>query len=592
MTLRSTHGRLGLLAVLAALIGLAAGGVAWVLIRLIRGLINLALLHRLDWAEPSLDELEPSPWLPLVAVAGALVVSLIARWAPAIKGHGIPEAMEAVLTRQSRVNLRTAIAKPISIVVSIGTGGPFGAEGPIIVTGGALGSFLGQVIPVTPSERKILLGCGAAGGTAAVFGAPLAAVVLAIELLLFEFSTRAIVPLVVAASVAGGVHVALFGPEPLFRVEGHDFSGLSQLWLFAALGVGCGLLAALLCRGLFLVESLYRRLPIGDFWHPLLGALGFALVGLVVPRALGTGFSTIQDTLWDRLTVGTLALVLVGKLFAWWVALGSGTSGSTLAPVILIGGAFGALFGGVADELLPGLEVSVGAMALASMAATFGASIGASLTAIVFAFEITRDYEAILPLMLTTVVAHLVAGALLEQNLMTEKLARQGVAVPQGFEPDVLRHTTVRVAMTSPADTLPPDFTIAQARERIAAGTHHAYPLVAPDGSCVGIVTRGDLLAENQPATEPVTQVASSDVVTVTPDDSMLDALERLIEEGVDQLPVVERGVVVGICTRTDVLRARGRDLAQDRERTRRSVPWPTQRWRGTSSNPARSPRD
>lgn len=564
-----------MLALLAALIGLLVGGVAWLLIHLIGGLTNLALLHRLDWSLPSLSDLEPSPWLPLVAVAGALVVSLLAWWAPAIKGHGIPEAMEAVLTRQSRVNPRTALAKPVSIAVSIGTGGPFGAEGPIIVTGGALGSMLGQVLPVTPSERKILLGCGAAAGTAAIFGAPIAAVVLAIELLLFEFSTRAIVPLVVAASVAGGVHVALFGSEPLFHVDGHDFSGLSQLWLFAILGVGCGLLAVVLCRGLFVVEALYRRLPIGEFWHPLIGALGFAMIGLVVPRALGTGYGTIQDTLSGRLALGTLALVLAGKLVAWWLALGSGTSGSTLAPIILIGGAFGGLFAHISNELIPGLDVSVGAMALAAMAALFGASIGASLTAIVFAFELTRDYDAILPLMLTTVVADLVAGALLDHNLMTEKLARHGVAVPRSYQPDILRHTPVRAAMTSPADTLPSDVGVAEARRRIAAGTHHAYPLVAPDGSCAGIVTRGDLLAEDLPGTEPVALAASPDVVTVTPGDSMLDALERLVDEGVDQLPVIENGAVVGICTRTDVLRARSRHLAHDRRPASWMLHWP-----------------
>jgi chloride channel protein, CIC family len=578
MAARRTHGRLGVLAALAALVGLVVGGVAWLLVRLIGGLTNLALLHRVGWSLPPLEDLEPSAWLPAVAVGGALVVSLLARWAPAIRGHGIPEAMEAVLTRQSRVNPRTAVAKPISIAVSIGTGGPFGAEGPIIVTGGALGSLLGQVVPVTPSERKILLGCGAAAGTAAIFGAPLAAVVLAFELLLFEFSTRVIVPLVVAASVAGGAHVALFGPEPLFRVKGHDFSGLGQLWLFALLGLGCGLLAVVLCRGLFVVEALYRRLPIGQFWHPAIGALGFAAVGLVVPRALGTGYPTIQDTLADRLALGTLALVLGAKLVAWWLALGSGTSGSTLAPIILVGGAFGALFGNVADRLLPGIDVSVGAMALVAMAALFGASVGASFTAIVFAFELTRDYEAILPLMLATVVADLVASALLDHNLMTEKLARQGVPVPRGYEPDVLRHTLVAGAMTSPADTLPSDVTVAEARRHIAGGTHHAYPLVSADGGCAGIVTRGDLLADAASDDVAVTTVASRDVVTVGPGDSMLDALERLIDEEVDQLPVVDGGRLVGICTRTDVLRARSRHLTVDT--LDRQPPW-TPPWPG-----------
>lgn len=566
MPLRPSHGRLRLLAFLAALVGLAAGGAAWLLLKLIALVTNLALLHRLSWAEPDLAGFEPGPWLPLVAVGGATVVSLLARWAPNIRGHGIPEAIDAVLTRQSRVNVRTALAKPLSIAVSLGTGAPFGAEGPIIVTGGSIGSILGQVLPVTPSERKILLGCGAAGGTAAIFGTPLAAVVLAVELLIFEFSVRSVVPLIVASSVAGGVHVALFGSEPLFLVASHEFRGLGDLWVFALLGATCGLLAVVICRGLFLVEALYRRLPFGESWHPLVGGLGFGLIGLAVPRVLGTGYLTLQDTLSARLAAGTLALVLVGKLLAWWMALGSGTSGSLLAPLLLIGATFGALWANLMDGV-PGFNYSVGAVAFVAMAATFGASIGASFTAIVFAFELTRDYEAVLPLMLAVVVADLVATTLLDQNLLTEKLARKGVAVPRAYEPDILRHTRVRAAMTAPAETLAADVTIAEARRQIAKGRHRSYPLVTPDQRCVGIVTRTDLLVENLPDDQPVSEAASSDVVTVSPERSMLEALSLLVDEEVSQLPVVEDGVVVGVCTRTDVLKVKGRHLDHDRPR-------------------------
>ena len=228
-------------------------------------------------------------------MGGALLISLLAKWAPVIRGHGIPEAMEAVLTKQSRIAPRTAIAKPISAAIAIGTGAPFGAEGPIIVTGGSIGSLIGQVLPVTPSERKILLAAGAAGGMAATFGAPLAAVMLAIELLLFEFSVRALVPLAVATAVAGGMHSALFGDGPLFQIPSHDFAGLDVLPAFVLLGIACGLLAIVISRGLFLVEDLYRKLPIGNFWHPVVGAIGFATVGLFVPRALGVGYDAIDD---------------------------------------------------------------------------------------------------------------------------------------------------------------------------------------------------------------------------------------------------------------------------------------------------------
>src|SRR5947208_6489023 len=255
--------RLTYISGLAGGIGLVAGGAAWVLVHLIGFLTNVALFHRGGTGLPSMRELHPGAPLFVAAVAGALVVATLARWSPVIKGHGIPEAMEAILLKQSRISPRAALAKPLSAAIAIGTGGPFGAEGPIIVKGGALGSLVGQVLPVSPSERKILLASGAAAGMAATFGTPLAAVVLAIELLLFEFSTRAFIPLVVASALAGGVHSAIFGSGPLFAVPHHSYAGLDRLGLYAALGVMAGLLAVVITRGLFTMEGGFRRVPVG-----------------------------------------------------------------------------------------------------------------------------------------------------------------------------------------------------------------------------------------------------------------------------------------------------------------------------------------
>src|SRR5688572_12878797 len=393
MVIGTSTRRLSLLTALAALLGLAGGGAAWVLIHLIAILTNAALFHELSTEARSLTELDPGWPLFVAAVTGAILISCLAQWAPVIRGHGIPETMEAVLTKQSRVAPRTAIAKPISAAIAIGTGAPFGAEGPIIVTGGSIGSLLGQVLPVTPSERKILLAAGAAAGMSATFGAPLAAVVLAIELLLFEFSVRAFVPLVVATAIAGGMHSALFGEGPLFAVPAHDVAGLDVLPAFALLGVACGLLAIVVTRGLFLVEDLYRRLPVSDFWHPAIGAVGFATVGLVVPRALGVGYDAIGDVLNARLAVGAVAGLAAGKLVAWWLALGSGTSGGTLAPIMLISSGFGTVVGAGLNEVLPGEPIALGAFAVVAMAATFGAATRATFASIVFVFELTRDYE-------------------------------------------------------------------------------------------------------------------------------------------------------------------------------------------------------
>jgi chloride channel protein, CIC family len=561
---------------LAVILGLAGGGAAWVLIHLIGLITNVVLFHQWGWDLPSFADFHPGPILLVEAAAGGLAVSLFAKWSPVIRGHGIPEAMEAVLTRQSRIAPRTAVAKPISSAIAIGTGGPFGAEGPIIVTGGAIGSLIGQVIRVTPSERKILLACGAAAGMSATFGAPLAAVVLAIELLLFEFSSRAFVPLVVASSVAGAMHAALFGPGPLFHVPTHDYAGLTSLPVFAAVGITCGLLAVVICKGLYLVEDGFRRLPLPEFWHPVLGAIGFACVGLVVPRALGVGYDTINDVLANRLAIGALAAIMIGKALAWWLALGSGTSGGTLAPILLISGAYGGLLGALINEIAPGLHLSPGAVALVAMAATFGAATRATFTAIVFAFELTQDYQAILPIMLAAVIADLVAGTLLNHGLMTEKLARRGLHVPLDYEPDYLQATRVGLAMTTEVTVLRAEDTVGCAREQLDGSAHSAYPLVNDDDRrCVGIVSRTDLLGRDATTDALLSEIASLDVVSVTPDDTLLTALERIIDEEVEHLPVLDDDRhVVGMCTRTDILRARSQHLAQEQAQDGWQVSW------------------
>ena len=568
MHARTSSTRLLLLSTLAAFLGLLGGGAAWVLLRLIAILTNAALFYRWGTQLPSFATLRPGPGLLVAAVAGGFLVSLLARWSPVIRGHGIPEAMEAILLRQSRISPRAAVAKPLSAAIAIGTGGPFGAEGPIIVTGGALGSLIGQIVRVSPAERKILLACGAAAGMSATFGAPLASVMLAIELLLFEFSTRAFVPLVVSASIAAGVHSALFGSGPLFAVPAHDYAGLRLLPWFVVLGLASGLLAVVVSKGLFLVEAGFRRLPVSEFWHPVLGAVGFAAVGYLVPRALGVGYDAIGDVLNDRLALGAIAVLAVAKLVAWWIALGSGTSGGTLAPLLLIGGSFGSLVGFAANAIDPSLHgaagISPGAFAMVAMAATFGAATRATFTSIVFLFELTSDYQIILPLMLAAVVADLVAAALLEESLMTEKLARRGLKVATEYEVDVLRTTRVQDVMTTQVGTIPATATVAQARERLAAGRHGAYPVVDAAGRPVGILSRSDVLAREAPGDDPVAAIASRDVIAVSPDDTLFAALHRMLNEGVEHLPVVAAGRLVGICTRTDILRARARQLEHE----------------------------
>jgi CBS domain-containing protein len=416
--------------------------------------------------------------------------------------------------------------------------------------------LLGQVIRVSPSERKILLAAGAAAGMSATFGAPLAAVVLAIELLLFEFSVRAFVPLVVATSIAGGMHSELFGDGPLFSVPEHDYAGLDVLPAFLLLGLASGVLAIVITRGLFFVEDLYRRLRVSDLWHPAIGAVGFATVGLFVPRALGVGYDAIGDVLNARLAIGTCAALALGKLIAWWLALGSGTSGGTLAPILLISSSMGTVVGAGLNEILPGPDVSVGAFAVVAMAATFGAATQATFAAIVFVFELTRDYDVILPLMLATVVADLVYSAVNQDSLMTEKLRRRGLHIGRHYGVDPFTSARVADIMSHEVDTLPSTATVGEARARFAAGGHGAYPIVDGD-HIVGIVARGDLLREGCPDDERLVDHASRQVLTVSPQERAQVALRLMVDEAIEHVPVVDDERLVGICTRTDLLKVR-----------------------------------
>lgn len=503
--------RLVLLTVLAAVIGLVAGGAAWVLLRLIGLITNLALFHQFGWTSPSFVHLHRSPSIIVAAVAGAFLIALLAKWAPSIKGHGIPEAMEAVLTKQSRIPARVFLAKPLSAAISIGTGGPFGAEGPIIVTGGALGSLLGQSISMSATERKILVASGAAAGMTATFGTPIAAVVLAIELLLFEFSRRALVPLVVSCAVAGGVHALIFGDGAFFKIPAHRFAGLGTLPIFAVLGLCAGAVAVLIAKGLFLVERGYRALPVHEFWHPVVGAVLFASVGLIQPRALGVGYDAITAALTNRMALTTVAVLATVKLVAWWLALGSGTSGGTLAPILLISAGFGGLFGNAVVHLFPHIGVSPGAFALVAMAAVFGAATRATLASIIFVFELTGDYKAILPLMLATVLAELVASIFLEQSLMTEKLARRGLRVHSDYEVDPMR-------------------------------THSVGEIMSP-------------LNGTHPATSAVVGV----------DDLAIDALRTMLEQDIEVITVVDaHDQPVGVCSFVDLARARTRKFSHE----------------------------
>lgn len=557
------------ISLLAALTGLIAGLVAYLLYLMIALATNLVFFGRVAYTLPPLAD-HRLGWAVLVVPAlGAFAVALIAKYGSSkIRGHGIPEAMEAVLFNRSRIAPRIAILKPLSAAIAIGTGGPFGAEGPIIQTGGSIGSIIGQIVPTTAAERKVLLGCGAAAGMAATFGTPIAAVIFAIELLLFEFKARSFTPLVIATTLATTMHGMLIGTGPMFHVGHIDFGGAETLAFYAIFGLIAGIGAVALSATLYWIEDRFEELAIDEVWKPVIGGLALGLIGWYEPRVLGVGYDTITAILNAKLALGALAAIASLKLAALLLSLGSGTSGGLLAPTFMIGGAAGGIFALLVNAALPGLHLDPAAFALVGMAALFAAASRATFAFIVFAFEITGTYDAVLPLMLTTVIAAGLARLFMKNSIMTEKLARRGLKVEDGYEVDPFRQATVRDVMDPEPLTVPASLKASELARRIAEGDpslrgRHGLPIVDADGNLAGIVTRGDLLValeELRDADDTVLEIGHRDVVVAFPDEQLHDAVERMLARGVGRLPVVSRAEprrLVGYLGRADVLKAR-----------------------------------
>lgn len=574
-----THGeriRAVYMSALAAIAGAIAGLVAYALFNLIALALNLTFRQAVALDLPNLADHNLGAWIVVVPAIGGLLVGLMARFGtPKIKGHGIPEAMEAVLTSDSRISLRVAIFKPVSTVVAIGSGGPFGAEGPIIQTGGALGSLLGQVVPTTAAERKMLLACGAAGGMAAIFGTPLAGVILAIELLLFEFRARSFIPLVIATAVATTLRHALIGDGPLFAMQSVSFGLPFNAPAYVIFGVLIGFVAVGFSKVLFLVEDGFDALPIGEIWRPALGGLGLGVIGLVAPEVLGVGYDLITGILNNEFAVTALLSIALFKTAALLVSLGSGTSGGLLAPMFMTGAALGALFALTGNTLLPGAPLEPAAFALVGMAAMFAAASRATFALIVFAFEITRNYDAILPLMLVCVIATGIGILFMRTTIMTEKLARRGLRVQQDFEVDPLQRSDIGKVMQRRPECIDADATLASITARLGldeGAPHHCEALlvVADDGALLGVLTRSDVLRAPSPGADisvTARTLCTSQPLVAHPDETVREAVHRMLYHDIGRLPVVERHDptrLIGCIDRADVISAHRHGMQED----------------------------
>ncbi|CAB3947504.1 Voltage-gated ClC-type chloride channel ClcB [Achromobacter insolitus] len=567
----TTDKRVVLLMGLAIPVGLASVGAAWALLRLIALCTNLAYHHRFSFADTPIAASDLGLASVAIPVVGCLIIGLMARYgSEKIRGHGIPEAMEAILIGKSRIQPKVAVLKPVSSAVSIGTGGPFGAEGPIIMTGGAIGSLLAQTIHLDDGERKTLLVAGAAAGMTAIFATPLAAVLLAVELLLFEWKPRSFLPVAMAALVAAATRAFVLDAGPIFPYSGSLPFTPAHLLACAAVGVLAGLGSGVLTSMVYAAEDLFEKLPLHWMWWPAFGGLVIGIGGLIEPAALGVGYDNIRHLLAADLAFQGVLLLLVVKVIIWSVALGSGTSGGVLAPLLIFGGALGAL----ATPLLP--QADAGFWALLGMAAMMGGTMRAPLTATLFAVELTGDMGALLPVLAACVFAYGVTVLLLKRSILTEKIARRGHHVSREYRVDPFDLLRVSQVMTTPVQTLSADWTVAQAIAHFttAQPVHTSYPVVDAQGAVVGEVTRADSLAwaldEDQSARTLGEALQGRELIFGHPEELASQLADRMALSGAGRVPILDRanGRLVGIVGRKDLFRSRARRLREESQRT------------------------
>ena len=563
------------LAGLALVIGALSAGVAGVLVWLIRVFTNLAYYQRFSAAEASPAGNHLGWAAVLIPAVGGLIIGLLARYgSEKIRGHGIPEALEAILIGRSRMSPKVAVLKPLSSAISIGTGGPFGAEGPIIMTGGALGSLVAQLFHFSSVERRILLAAGAAAGMAAIFNTPVAAVLLAIELLLFEWKPRSFIPVAVAAAVAAALRVPLLGAGPMFAVTAHDTLGWATLPWAAGLGLVVGVGAGLASLLVYGFEDLFHKLPVHWMWWPAIGGLVVGLGGLVDPRVLGVGYDLIHGLLRGELLGPALIGLLLVKAGVWAVALGSGTSGGVLAPLLILGGPLGAL----AAQFMP--VGDAGLWALVGMAAMMSGAMRAPFTAVLFGLELTHDLNT-LPLLLVGAMAAVAVTVLfMRRSILTEKVARRGYHIAYEYGVDPLQARLVGEVMDSTPATVPATMRVSEYADRLAQGDallarRQGTPIVDAEGRLAGIITRGDVLRalEQAPTGElTVLQAGRRELIVTYPDEPVQTAVAKMLRNEVGRLPVVSRAdptKLVGYLGRTGIMEARLRGLEEEDLRER-----------------------
>lgn len=570
------------ISLLAFVNAIIVGFIAKALVYLINLFTNISFFGMLSMHDHSPAENQLGLWVILIPVIGGIIVGLMARFGSvAIRGHGIPEAMEKILTEESKIPPLITFLKPLSAAISIGTGGPFGAEGPIIATGGAWGSFCGQTLHITAQERKILLAAGATAGMAAIFGTPFAAILLAIELLLFEFSPRSFLPVVIACVTGACTHFLFFSTAPTFPMPPAAQADSNAIIAYGCIGLVVGLLSVLVTKCVYFVEDVFERLPVHWMWWPALGGLAVGIIGYIAPDTLGVGYPNITGVLTGNLAISALTSLCLWKFLSWAIALGSGTSGGTLAPLLTIGSSAGCLLGIAAQQYFPGAHINLSMAALVGMSALFAGSARALLTSVVFALEVTMQESTLLPLLAGCLTAYMVSFILMRTTIMTEKIERRGIITPDSYRPDILQ-TMIVASVYQKTDDLrhfhfikDNDDVEALKKWISAEGTLYDYDtlvVVGENGANIeGVLSKKKLLNTPSSRSVSVKKIMSARFYSIYEDNSLDLAAEFMLKAGQDILPVIDRETkkTIGIITQSDLLKPYKRRLSEDFERSR-----------------------
>ncbi len=553
--------RLLVTSLLSILIAVAISFIAKFLVYLINLITNISFHGKFSITEASPVGNSLGIWVILIPVVGGIVVGLMALYgSKAIRGHGIPEAMEQILTNQSKIRPAITYLKPVSAAISIGSGGPFGAEGPIIATGGALGSTLGQLLKISDNERKILLAAGATAGMSAIFGSPIAAMFLAIELLLFEFSPRSIIPVALACITGAAGHHLLFGKRPVFEISTVITTASNiALLAYSVMGIIIGLLSIVITKIVYIIEDGFEKLPIHWMWWPALGGITVGVIGYFEPKTLGVGYSNITDILSGSLPFQLVVSLCILKFVSWAIALGSGTSGGTLAPLLTIGGSAGAILGSFLLYLFPSSGITIPLAALVGMAAMFAGASRAFITSIIFALETTGQSNALLPLLATCSASYFISFFLMENTIMTEKIARRGVKTPDSYEPDILEKINVEQVMDDSGIILSADNSIEETIEYLENEPDYKsnYFIVSTtEGEYMGIISFSQLYNKMNLPESKLEGLIKQKPIPVEKSNSLRIAIKIMANENIDVLPVLsnETQHIIGILSYTNII--------------------------------------